>query len=59
MQITKQSGLRFWGIEENNIGHTMRTIIIDENNIILKIYDGNDVLPGTIKEDIEKLTKLF
>ena len=37
----------------------MRTIIIDENNVILKTYDGNNVLPGTIKEDIEKLTKLF
>ena len=59
VQITKQSGLRFWGVEENNIGHTMRTIIIDENNVILKTYDGNNVLPGTIKEDIEKLTKLF
>ena len=47
--LTKQSGVSFGGIEENNIGHTMRTIILDENNKLIKTYDGLDWKPGDLK----------
>ena len=57
--LTKQSNLRFWGVEENNIGHTMRTIIIDKNKTILKIYDGLDWKPGNVKKDIKNLLAIY
>ena len=57
--LTKQSNLMFWGVEENNIGHTMRTIIIDKNNTVLKIYDGLDWKPGDVKKDIKNLLTIY
>ena len=57
--ITKQTGLAFGGVEENNIGHTMRTLIIDENRTLIKIYEGFDWKPAVVKRDIENLLKLF
>ena len=47
--LTKQSGVSFGGVEENNIGHTMRTIILDKNNKLIKTYDGLDWKPGDLK----------
>ena len=57
--ITKQSNLKFWGIEENNIGHTMRTLVIDKSKKIIKIYDGLDWTPGDIKKDIKNLLNIY
>ena len=34
--LTQQSGVSFWGVEENNIGHTMNTILVDKNLKLLK-----------------------
>ena len=57
--LTKQSNLIFWGVDENNIGHTMRTLIIDKNNKIIKVYDGMDWKPGDVKNDIKNLLNLY
>ena len=57
--ITKQSDLRFWGVDENNIGHTMKTLIVDKNKKILKIYDGIDWKPGDVKNDIKNLLNIY
>ena len=50
--ITKQCDLSFGGIAENNIGHTMRTIILDKNKKILKAYEGLNWKPADLKRDI-------
>ena len=55
--VTKQCGVSFGGIEENNIGHTMRTVVIDANRKILKIYEGFDWKPGDVKADLLNLMK--
>ena len=47
--LTKQSDISFGGVEDNNIGHTMRTIILDKNNKLIKTYDGLDWKPGDLK----------
>ena len=57
--LTQQSGVGFWGVEENNIGHTMRTVIIDENLKVVKAFDGFDWKPGDAKKDIEKLLQYY
>ena len=57
--ITKQVGLTFGGIEDNNIGHTMRTVILDKKNTILKIYEGYDWKPSIMKKDLENQFNMF
>ena len=57
--ITKQVGLTFGGIEDNNIGHTMRTVVLDKKNTILKIYEGYDWKPSIMKKDLENLFNMF
>jgi protein SCO1/2 len=47
--LTKQSNISFGGVEDNNIGHTMRTIILDKNYKLIKAYDGLDWKPGDLK----------
>ena len=56
--LTQQSGVAFWGVEENNIGHSMRTILIDKDLKLVKVYDGMDWTPGEAKNDIEKILKI-
>ena len=59
MSITKQSGVGFWGVEENNIGHNMRSILVDKNLKLIKSYDGIDWTAGEAKKDIENLLKFY
>jgi len=57
--ISQQSGVAYWGIEENNIGHTMRSILIDKNLKLVKTYDGIDWKPSEVKKDIDNLLKIY
>ena len=57
--LSQQSGVAFWGVEENNIGHSMRTILIDKNLKLLKTFDGLDWKPSEAKKDIENLIRLY
>jgi len=57
--LTQQSGVGFWGVEENNIGHSMRSILIDKNLKLLKTFDGIDWKPGDAKKDIENILKIY
>ena len=56
--LSQQAGVGFWGVEENNIGHTMRTVILDNNLKFIKSFDGMDWLPGDAKRDIDNLIKI-
>ena len=55
--LTKQSNVSFAGVEENNIGHTMRTIILDKNKKLLKAYEGSDWKPSDFKKDLSNFIK--
>jgi len=57
--LTQQSGVAFWGVEENNIGHSMRTIVIDKNLKLISAYDDIDWNPGEAKKDIEKILRIY
>ena len=58
MLLTKQCDLSFGGVEENNIGHTMRTIILDKNKKILEVYEGLNWKPADLKRDISYFISL-
>ena len=58
ISLTKQSNVSFGGVEENNIGHTMRTIILDKNKKLLKVYDGINWKPSIFKRDLLNLINL-
>jgi len=57
--LTQQAGVAFWGVEENNIGHSMRTIVIDKNLKLLRTFDGIDWKPSDAKNEIENLFKVY
>lgn len=57
--LTQQSGVAYWGVEENNIGHSMRSILIDRNLKLLKTFDGMDWKAGDAKNDIINIMKIY
>ena len=57
--LTQQSGVAFWGVEENNIGHSMRTVVIDKNLKLITAFDGIDWNAGEAKKDIENILKIY
>tara|TARA_Y100000389_G_scaffold59123_1_gene55160 strand:- start:5270 stop:6115 length:846 start_codon:yes stop_codon:yes gene_type:complete len=57
--LSQQSGIAYWGVEENNIGHTMRTLVVDKNLKLITTYDGMDWKPSLVKKDIENLLKVY
>ena len=57
--ITKQSMCEFWGVEENNIGHTMRSILIGPSGQLLHAYDGTDWKPSIARDDISNMLKMY
>ena len=58
IMLAGQSFVSFWGVDENNIGHTMRTIILDNNLKVLKTFDGIDWKPNDAKNYIDNLLKV-
>ena len=57
--LTQQSGVGYWGVEENNIGHNMRTVILDKNLKFIKAFDGIDWQPSEAKKEIDLLLKHY
>ena len=57
--LSNQSGLAFWGIEENNIGHNMRTLLLDNELRLVKTFDGDNWKAAEVKESIENLLKFY
>ena len=56
-RLAKQSGCNFWGIEENKIGHTLRSILIGPNREVLGNWPGDNWNAGNVKTAIELLIK--
>lgn len=56
-RLAKQSGCNFWGIEENKIGHTLRSILIGPNREVLGYWPGDNWKAENVKTAIELLLK--
>ena len=54
-KITKQIMFGFWGVEDNDIGHNMRCVLLDPSRRLIKTFDGLDWLPKDAKQTIDEL----
>jgi protein SCO1/2 len=54
-RLTKQVGCEFWGVEENNIGHNLRSVLLGPDRKILGIWPGTDWLAGDVENSIQVL----
>ena len=57
--LANQSNISFWGIEENDIGHTLRSIIIDPERRLMKAYEGTDWKPEKAEKDIRNILEAY
>lgn len=53
-KLTKQVMFGFWGVEDNDIGHNMRCVLLDPSRRMIKTFDGLDWLPKDAKIIIEE-----
>ena len=51
--LSSEIGCEYWGIEKNNIGHNLRSALIGPDRTLLKIWEGDDWLAGSVTNEIE------
>ena len=56
--LSSEIGCEFWGIEENNIGHNLRSALIGPNMELLKVWEGDEWLAKDVRKDIENYIKI-
>jgi len=54
-RLVKQSGGDFWGIEEGRIGHTLSSVLIGPDRVVLGLWQGDKWQSGQVKNAIELL----
>ena len=55
--LSSEIGCEYWGIEKNNIGHNLRSALIGPDKTLLKIWEGDDWLAGSVTNEIENHIK--
>ena len=55
--LSSEIGCEYWGIEKNNIGHNLRSALIGPDRTLLKIWEGDDWLAGSVTNEIENYIK--
>ena len=59
IMLAGQSFVSFWGVDENDIGHTLRSVIIDPERRLMKAYEGTEWSPEAAERDIRNLLKAY
>lgn len=59
MWLAKQTGFEFWGVEQNQIGHNLRTIVLDPNRRWLKTYVGDQWRGKDIKDELNQIINIY
>ena len=57
IKITKEAGLGYSGIDEGDereIGHTLKSLLIDPNEILIESYSGDNWLPKQVEAEINQ-----
>ena len=57
--LAGQSYVSFWGVEENDIGHTLRSVLIDPERRLMKVFEGTDWRPEVAERDIRNILKAY
>tara|TARA_Y100001970_G_scaffold266946_1_gene356272 strand:- start:30 stop:875 length:846 start_codon:yes stop_codon:yes gene_type:complete len=57
--LSSEIGCQFWGIEENNIGHNLRSALIGPNMELLKVWEGDDWLAKNVTREIKDYMKIM
>ena len=55
--LSSEIGCEYWGIEQNNIGHNLRSALIAPDKTLLKIWEGDNWLAGSVSEEIKNYIK--
>ena len=56
--LSSEIGCEFWGIEENNIGHNLRSALVGPNMELLKVWEGDQWLAKDVRKDIENYMEI-
>ncbi len=59
LSLSGQSFVSFWGIEENDIGHTLRSVLIDPERRLMTTFDGTDWRPEAAERDIRNIMRAY
>ena len=62
IKITKEAGLGFSGIDEGDereIGHTLKSLLIDPNGILIESYSGDAWLPKEVENTINERFNIY
>ena len=51
--LSSEIGCEYWGIEENNIGHNLRSALIGPERQLLNTWKGDDWLASSVGKEIE------
>tara|TARA_B100000945_G_scaffold293214_2_gene268988 strand:- start:574 stop:1407 length:834 start_codon:yes stop_codon:yes gene_type:complete len=54
-QLAKQVGCSFWGVDENKIGHTLRSVLVSPDRELLASWPGDD----WNTEEVENVLKIL
>ena len=62
IKITTEAGLGFSGISEGDprdINHTLKSLLIDPNGILINSYSGDDWKPKEVEETIKERLRIY
>ena len=57
--LTSEVGASYWGIEENNIGHNLRSVLIGPDRKLLKVWEGDEWLAGEVGKELNNYMKFM
>ena len=57
--LAGQSNVSFWGVDKNDIGHTLRSVLIDPERRFMKAFEGTDWHPETAERDIKNILRAY
>ena len=50
--LSSEIGCEYWGIEENNIGHNLRSVLLGPGRVLLNTWKGDDWLAKSVGKEI-------
>ena len=57
--LAGQSNVSFWGVNEDDIGHTLRSIFIDPDRRLMQVFDGTDWRTDAAERDIKNILRAY